>query len=149
MRRSSVIVCLFLTSAMTLVACQPAYPISESPARPAVMPGVTPAFASTPAQRESGVRLTAHIGPRCADDARTTDRCGQPYAGEFVVTALNGAEVTRVTTDQAGQATVNLPPGEYLLGVRTEAIYPLAAPVKVNVLADRYAFISFRLDSGK
>ena len=65
-----------------------------------------------------------------------------------MITALNGAEVTRVVTNQTGQATVDLPPGKYLLGVRTEDIYPLAAPVKVDVLADRYVHISLSLDAG-
>jgi hypothetical protein len=72
----------------------------------------------------------------------------QPYAGEFVITALNGAEVARVTTNQQGQATVELPPGKYILGVRTEDLYPRVVPVKVNILASRYVYISLSLDSG-
>jgi hypothetical protein len=71
--------------------------------------------------------------------------CQQPYAGEFVVTGLNGEEVARVVTNQDGQAAVDLPPGKYLLGVRTEEIYPLAAPVTVNVPAGRYVDVHVRL----
>ena len=74
--------------------------------------------------------------------------CVQPYAGEFVITELNGAVVTSVMTNQEGQATVELPPGKYILGVRTENVYPLAAPVKINILPDRYVHISLSLDSG-
>jgi len=68
--------------------------------------------------------------------------------GEFVVTTLNGAEVTRVMTNYQGQALVDLPAGRYIVGARTESIYPYAAPVIVNVIADRYAYVSLRLDAG-
>jgi hypothetical protein len=120
---------------------------------PIAMFEVTPvsAVAPTPTpvrQTPSGVRLTANISPMCVEAARSNAECVRPYAGEFVITELNGAEVTRVVTNPAGQATVELPPGKYILGVRTEDVYPLAAPVKVNVLADRYAHISLSLDSG-
>jgi hypothetical protein len=68
--------------------------------------------------------------------------------GEFVITTLNGAVVTSVMTNRDGQAMIALSPGRYILGVKTENIYPLAAPVKVNVLADRYVHILLNLDSG-
>jgi hypothetical protein len=98
---------------------------------------------------ESGVHLTARIDTLCTNGAQPGTVCKQPYAGEFVVTGLNGAEVMRVATDYEGQATIDLPPGQYILGVRTEDIYPFAAPIRVNVLTDRYASISFSLNSGK
>ncbi|CAG0931428.1 hypothetical protein TFLX_02156 [Thermoflexales bacterium] len=105
--------------------------------------------APTPVRQTSGVRLAANIDLKCAEAAQPNAECLRPYSGEFVITTLNGAEVARVMTDDEGQATVDLPPGKYILGVRTEEIYPLAAPVKVNVLADRYVHISLSLDSGK
>ena len=148
---------LILTVTTIVAACQPVQAISAPPLLPAMVPIV--AFEVTPvptsmlvptpvSQSESGVRLTALIDTLCTSAARPDTGCVQPYAGEFVVTGLNYAEVTRVVTNHEGQATVELPPGKYILGVRTEGIYPLAAPVKVNVLADRYASISFSLDSG-
>ena len=149
---------LILTVTTMVAACQPAQSMSAPPTLPAVMPimtvEITPAPTSMPAPNpvlhsESGVYLTARIGPLCARKAQSDVECVQPYAGEFVVTAPNGAEVTRVVTDQDGQATVELPPGQYILGVRTESIYPFAVPVKVNVVAARYELISFNLDSGR
>ncbi len=126
-------------SKSTLVAAAPdaTYQVTPFPTR-APMP--TPV-----SQNASGVQLAANISPTCAGAARYGSQCVQPYAGEFVVTALYGAEVTRVMTDYRGQATVNLPPGKYILGVRTENIYPLSTPVRVNILADRYARISLHL----
>jgi hypothetical protein len=99
-------------------------------------------------QSASGVRLAVNISPNCAGAGWYGTQCTQPYAGEFVVTALNGAVVTRVMTDYRGQATINLPPGRYILGARTENIYPFATPVRVNILNDRYAHISFNLLAG-
>jgi hypothetical protein len=96
----------------------------------------------------SGIYLTVSIGPACARAIWSGPECLQPYAGEFVVTALNGAEVTRAMTNFQGRAIVALPPGRYIVGVRTENIYPLSAPKIVNVLPGRYAYVSFRLDSG-
>ena len=100
-------------------------------------------------QYGAGIYLTANIGSTCASTTWYSPGCAQPYAGEFVVTELNGAEVTRVMTNYVGQAAVNLPPGRYLVGVRTEDYYPYAAPLIVNVLPDRYAYVSFRLDPGQ
>jgi hypothetical protein len=129
----------------SLVSAQRIVPIAMF----VVTPVPTPAPLPTPIwPQASGVRLSANIGPTCAGMAQGNTSCIQPYAGEFVITQLNGAEVTRVVTGQGGQALINLPPGKYILGVRTENIYPLAAPVKVNILPDRYAHISLNLDSG-
>jgi hypothetical protein len=65
-----------------------------------------------------------------------------------MITELNGAVVTSVLTDYEGQATVNLPPGTYLVGVVTEGVYPQAAPIRVNVPAGRYVDVSFSLNAG-
>ncbi len=142
---------LLALSVILVTACQPSQTLSEI--KPIAMFEVTHVPVSAPAptpvtQTLSGVRLTANISPMCVGAAQSSAECTQPYAGEFVVTALNGAVVTSVMTDRKGQATVELPPGKYILGVRTEEIYPLAAPVKVNVVPDRYVHISFSLDSG-
>jgi len=90
----------------------------------------------------------ASITATCTEAAWYGSTCTQLYAGEFVVTALNGAEVTRVWTNFLGQAAVSLPPGRYLIGARTESIYPRAAPAIVDVVADRYTYVSLRLDAG-
>ena len=148
---------LVLIVATMTVGCLPMQLGSTAPIVPVVMPDppleitTDPASPQSPTpnlQGVSGVRLTAHISPMCAGEAQPGVECVRPYAGEFVVTELNGAEVTSVATDGAGQATVDLAPGEYIVGVRIEAMYPRAEPVTVNVLADQYAFISFNLDSG-
>jgi hypothetical protein len=146
---------LVLSALLLVAACRPTPLPSGLLAAPPPITSIAmfevdsvPAATPTPVSQTSGVRLTANIDGECAGEAPSNARCVQPYTGEFVITALNGAEVARVMTNQHGQATINLPPGKYILGVRTENIYPLAAPVKVNVLADRYVHISLSLDSG-
>ena len=100
-------------------------------------------------QYGSGIFVTASISAACSWTIWNSLGCAQPYAGEFVVTELNGAEVVRVLTNYQGQAMINLSPGRYLVGVRTENIYPYAAPQMVNVLPGRYTYVSFSLDSGR
>jgi hypothetical protein len=145
---------MVLSFIVLAAAYQPAQSMSTPPSSaPNVAHKVTPvptlAWVPTPVYQESsGVRLAANIGPACSGAIWPGSRCIQPYTGEFVVTALNGAEVTRVATNYAGQATIALPPGKYIVGVRTENIYPWAPPLRVNVLADRYASVAFSLDSG-
>lgn len=145
---------LLVSSAILLVAaCRTAPLPIESAALPITQITMfevssVPDAAPTPAGPTSGVRLTANITAKCTGVSKSNAGCVQPYTGEFVITAFNGAEVARVMTNLRGQATINLPPGKYILGVRTEKIYPLAAPVKVNVLADRYVYILLTLDSG-
>jgi hypothetical protein len=149
---------LALSMVLLAAACQPAdartAPQTTAPTLvPIAMFEVTPVSTSTPvptpaAQTPSGVYLNSQISPMCTGATRVMAECVQPYAGEFVVTELNGEVVTNVMTDEDGQATIELPPGKYILGVRTEKIYPLAAPVKINILPDRYVHISLSLDSG-
>ncbi len=96
---------LLVASAMLMAAaCQPARSLSAPPApRSTIMPiamfEVTPVSTSVPVptpvgQTPSGVSLAANISPLCAGAAQSNAGCVQPYAGEFVITGLNGAEVT-------------------------------------------------------
>jgi hypothetical protein len=137
---------LILTLVSTAVACQSAGPLAASAISSVA---ALPASASLPqaTQNYSGIFLTAIIGPTCIRTTWYGPECGQPYVGEFVVTALNGAEITRVWTNYQGQATVALPPGKYIVGVRTEDVSAWTAPQIVNVFADRYASISFGVNA--
>jgi hypothetical protein len=131
MRAKSILLGLFLSAVVSVL-------VLGQPLRSTV--------AGTPAR--SGVVLLASITTACPGPARPGAMCSQPYAGEFVVTALNGAEVARMRTNYLGQAVVSLSPGRYLVGVRTEAIYPRAAPVTVDVVADRHTYVALRLEGG-
>ena len=151
---------LLLLSVLVLVAaCQPAQLRSAPSAAvasiaPLAMFEVTAeaeVYASAGSHAENLLRCVfdgLYQPDVCRDSAALTPGVCNPDVGEFVVTEPNGAVVTSVRTNSDGQATIDLPPGKYILGVKTENIYPLAAPVRVNVLADRYVVISLSLDSG-
>jgi hypothetical protein len=136
---------LILNVAGMVVVSQPVRSVSASADSSVAALPVSQAF-----QYGSGIFVTASMGSPCAGVAwyGPVSACTQPYAGEFVVTTLNGAEVARLMTNYLGQVMVDLPPGWYIVGVRTESYYPRAAPVVISVLADRYTNVFFRIDSG-
>jgi hypothetical protein len=72
----------------------------------------------------------------------------RPYQGLFVVTSNIGAEVTRATTDQDGEATIDLPPGNYTITPKVEGRLPSGAPTAVKVLSGQYVEVGIELDSG-
>jgi hypothetical protein len=148
---------LIFTSLTLIVACAPAPTVALLPAQLTVMPDWQYVATATPVVRQgsgssyrsdSGLYLTARINAPCFGAAWPGTVCSQPYMGEFVVTAPNGAEVARVMTNWAGQATVNVPPGRYIVGVRTAGYYPQAAPVAVSVYLDHYASVWISLNAG-
>jgi len=65
-----------------------------------------------------------------------------------VVTDPTGGEVARVTTDQNGQALIDLPPGEYMVTPKIVGRLPSGAPVSANVIDGQYVKVNIELDSG-
>jgi hypothetical protein len=97
----------------------------------------------------AGIHLTATLGSTCPGPTRSDQACARrPYEGLFVVTNASGAEVARVTTDQNGMATIDLPPGEYTITPKIEGRLPSGAPVTATVFAGQYTEVSLELDSG-
>ena len=54
----------------------------------------------------------------------------------------------RATTDQDGKATIDLPPGSYIVTPKVEGKFPLGAPTGVTVLPGQYVEVSVGLDTG-
>src|SRR5512143_2381293 len=88
---------LLVLSLMSLiVACRTAPLPPASSATPSLTPITMfevkslPDSAPTPDGPTSGVRLTANIDGECPGTVKSNAGCMQPYAGEFVITALNG-----------------------------------------------------------
>ncbi len=122
-----------------------------SPTAPQVVPENTREVPlspeSTPATA-SGIHLKATIGPTCPGPERPGQVCTRPYAGPFVVTDKTGAEAARANTDENGQATINLPPGEYTVAPKVEGRFPSGAPTNVTVPPGQYVAVSIELDTG-
>jgi hypothetical protein len=138
-------VSIFIVAGL-VIALQPSRLVSASTSSSVAALPAAPQIA----EYRSGIFVMASSGLACAGVAwyGPVSACMETYTGEFVVTALNGEEVTRVMTNYQGQARVDLPPGWYIVGVRTETYYPHAAPVIISVPADGYASVFFRIDLG-
>lgn len=156
----NILVTLCVLAALAVVGCRSTFvpapstgsssppPTSIAPqAVPEVTREATPGPASTPIAA-SGVRLTATISPTCPGPQRPGQVCTRPYEGVFSVTDDAGTEVARVTTDQNGQATINLPPGDYIITPRVEGPWPSGVPTAVMVSAGQYVEVTVELDSG-
>jgi hypothetical protein len=173
-RKVNLIVCVLIVLAVT--GCRPAAtpvalptPTAIGPVVGTALPGqsgalpVPPPLATTTAPvvtrapsptaeliptGSSGIRLAVTIGPTCPGSERPGQVCTQPYEGLFVVTDPAGGEVARVTTDQNGQALIDLPPGEYMVTPKIEGRLPLGAPVSATVIDGQYVEVNIELDSG-
>ena len=109
-------------------------------------PAVTPTI--LPVAVKSGMRIIAKIGPTCPGPQRPGQVCEKPYQGEFSITTNQNTAAIQVTTDQAGQVTVDLPPGQYTVTPKTEGRLPSGAPVDVTVPSGQIVEVSVELDSG-
>jgi hypothetical protein len=74
--------------------------------------------------------------------------CTRPYQGLFIVTDNTGADAARANTNENGQMTINLPPGDYTITPKIEGRFPLGAPAAVAVPPGQYVEVSTELDSG-
>jgi hypothetical protein len=97
----------------------------------------------------SGIRGAVVIGPTCAVQ-RVGQRCAdEPYATELrIVDLKNDEQVATVTSDANGRFEVALAPGQYRIEPASSRSPPSAAPVDVEVAAQRYAAIRIHFDSG-
>lgn len=114
-------------------------------------PVATPVLAATPsplAAAGSGIRLTATLGPTCPGPQRPGQVCTKPYVGLFIVQTEAGQVVTEVTTDAKGQATIDLPPGQYTLTPKTNGPMMKGAIVHVTVPSGQVVDVSADVDTG-
>ena len=163
MRGICLVLCVLIACAMAgcrpTVAPVPNTPLPSThsvsplptPIAPQAVPEVTRQATPSPvstATAMSGIHLTATIGPTCPGPERPGQVCTQPYQGLFVVTDDAGGEAARPSTDQNGQATIDLPPGDYIITPGVEGLWPSGAPTAVTVPAGQYVAVDIELDSG-
>ncbi len=117
------------------------------PVTPAENPAATPELVPAPGGL-SGAKFTAQLGPTCPGPERPGEVCTRPYQGGLAVKDAKGAEVAQVQTDENGKATLNLPPGEYVVTPTVEGPFPRGAPVTFTVQPGQYAEVSIELDTG-
>ncbi len=159
---------VFLTISLlvifTAIGCSPAVtPVLVTPGRtaspastggtlitPQVLPTATPlpSPVKTPVMGTSGLHVTATVGPTCPGPQRPGQVCTRPYEGALVVTDSHGKDIATVTTDQNGQAIIDLPPGAYTIAPKIEGRYPAGMPTAATVSAGEYAEVYLELDTG-
>ncbi len=154
--RTYFVVLMILAILIGASACSSATTVAVAPARSTLMPWsyqptatpvgpmlMPPAYGS-----DSGLSITARLNVPCARSLSSSGLCNQAYIGQFVVTTDNGAVMAYVATNDAGQALVSLPPGQYWVGALTTGYYPQTAPVAVNVYSGSYAPVWLVLNAG-
>jgi hypothetical protein len=155
----SLVTLVLLTSckpAATPVPAQPSpspllSPVSPQQIAPEATREILPSPVATPvppAAATSGIRIIAKVGPTCPGPQRPGQVCAGPYEGEFSITTGNGTEAAHVTTDKDGQATVDLPPGQYTVTPKIEGRLPSGTPMDVTVLPGQIVEVSIELDTG-
>ncbi len=154
-------------AAIVLAACRPAgaplsvptsttapsisTPTGERPASPTPTSAVapTPTSAANSQGQTSGAHFIVQMGPTCPGPERPGEVCTRPYQGELLVKDASGAEVAHVQTDEMGQATLDLTPGEYtVVPVVGDSPYPRGAEATFTVQAGQYAEVGVELDTG-
>ena len=126
-------------------------PLPPTPIVPQGVPEATREGSPSPVRTPfaaSGIHLTATLGPTCPGPERPGQACIRPYEGLFVVTDNTGVEVARASTNQNGTATIDLPPGDYIIAPKIEGRFPSGAPTAVAVPAGQFVEVSIELDSG-
>ena len=103
-----------------------------------------------PVPPDSGIAGKALTGPMCPV-VREGEECpDMPYQATITVTSLNGRKIVQFQTDEDGNFSVPLAPGEYILHPESPEGMPLpfADEQHFTVLAGEYTRLIVSYDSG-
>lgn len=125
-------------------------PVAKPQTVPTSAPTSVPTAVPSLTEEKSGLTFTATLGPTCPGPQRVGQVCTAPYAGEFIVTRMDGSEAARFNTDVDGRAVVDLPVGNYSVSIAAGGgrSLPRGGPVEVVVTAGQYVEVVLELDTG-
>jgi hypothetical protein len=105
---------------------------------------------STPTPTDSGITGQALVGPMCPVMIEGQECPDQPYQATITVNSLEGKKVLRFQTDEDGNFSVPLAPGEYILHPETPEGMPLpfAGEQRFTVLPGGFTQLTVLYDSG-
>ena len=105
---------------------------------------------ATPVPTDSGITGKVMLGPICPVMVEGQECPDQPYQATITVKDLNGREIVQFQTDEEGNFTVPLAPGEYILHPETPQGKPLpfANEQRFTVLPGEYTSLIVQYDSG-
>lgn len=105
---------------------------------------------ATPAPTDSGITGKALVGPMCPAIREGEECPDQPYQATITVNSLKGREIVQFQTDEQGNFSVPLAPGEYILHPETPEGMPLpfADEQRFTVTPGEYTRLIVLYDSG-
>ena len=105
---------------------------------------------ATPVPTDSGITGKVMLGPICPVMVEGQECPDQPYQATITVKDLNGREIVQFQTDEEGNFTVPLAPGEYILHPETPQGKPLpfSNEQRFTVLPGEYTSLIVQYDSG-
>jgi len=105
---------------------------------------------ATPTPTDSGITGKVLVGPMCPVMIEGQDCPDQPYQATITVNSLEGRKIVQFETDDKGNFTVPLAPGEYILHPETPQGVPLprAEEQSFTVKPGEYTRLMVTYDSG-
>ena len=99
---------------------------------------------------DSGITGKALVGPMCPVMVEGQECPDQPYQATITVDSLEGRKIAQFQTDEQGNFTVQLAPGEYILHPETPEgkLFPFANEQRFIVLPGEYTRLIVLYDSG-
>ena len=105
---------------------------------------------ATPMPIDSGITGKVLLGPICPVMIEGQECPNQPYQATITVNSLGNREIIQFQTDEQGNFTVPLAPGEYILHPKTPPgkPYPFADEQRFTVLPGKFTRLLVQYDSG-
>lgn len=103
-----------------------------------------------PAPRDSGITGKVLLGPICPVAIEGQECPDQPYQATLTVRSSDGRRILQFQTDEEGNFTIPLAPGEYILHPETPpgAPLPYADEQQFTVLPSEFTRLTVLYDSG-
>lgn len=124
----------------------------KTPSLPALIVLLTLAcgLLATPTLTDSGITGKVLVGPICPVVIEGQECPDQPYQATITVNSLEGREIVQFQSDEEGNFSVPLAPGEYILHPETpqDAPLPFADEQRFTVLPGEYTRLIVQYDSG-
>ncbi|MGD8405287.1 MAG: hypothetical protein PVJ21_16615 [Anaerolineales bacterium] len=105
---------------------------------------------ATPTPTNSGVTGKVLVGPMCPVTIEGQECPDQSYQATLTVNNPDGREIVQFQTDEQGNFSVPLAPGEYILHPETpkDAPLPFADEQRFTVREGEYTRLTVQYDSG-
>jgi hypothetical protein len=101
-----------------------------------------------PTSTNSGVQGQVFIGPLCPVVQVGQECPDQPYQATLTVNSPGGEKIVQIQTDEQGQFSIPLVPGEYVLHPESQNGLPFAVEQTFTVSENAFTQLTITYDSG-